>query len=321
MNKLLFFCFASAVLLFSIIVINISPIIKGLLYSGGIDYTHSCKYYSDQYDYNEKHNKNNDALLDFDKKNVNRCNRIHAMTGLEYTSLNVNLFIGFVCALLGLLVYLNIVEDRGKIAGLIGLGGGVVGFVLTFVYVIYSGLIFDDRAEYPSSLPPPSDKDFKIDSDGAFLKWDDSRGSYTCIFYDKDNRDSIYLRYSDYGNKFLSYNKDSHEDFNDEEKYKTINSNSDNRCNSYESTYFQTSNWIDWDKCKDIDEKKGSYNIPKYSNCDKIFHFDRSEDSNKNKIIFDKWLTSLIFSCFICLFNIGLAIFGFLLFKGSHNTI
>ena len=318
MNKLLFFCFASAVLLFSIIVINISPIINDL-YNAGIDYDDSCKYYSDQYDYNEKHNKNNDALLDFDKKNVNRCNRIHAMTGLEYTSLNVNLFIGFVCALLGLLVYLNIVEDRGKIAGLIGLGGGVVGFVLTFVYVIYSGLIFDDRAEYPSSFPSPSDKDFKIDSDGAFLKWDDSRGSYTCIFYDKDNRDSIYLRYSDYGNKFLSYNKDSHEDFSDEEKYKVMdNSASDNKCNSYSSSGIYDN--IDWDTCKNIDEKTG-YNIQKYSNCDKIFHFDPSEDTNEKKIIFDKWLTSLIFSCFICLFDIGLAIFGFLLFKGSYSTI
>ena len=48
----------------------------------------------------------------------------------------------------------------------------------------------------------------KVDSESAHLKWDDSKGGYVCIFYNKDKKDSVYLKYSDYGNKYLNYNKD-----------------------------------------------------------------------------------------------------------------
>ena len=67
-----------------------------------------------------------------EEKKINRCNRQHAMEGLEYTSLILNLVIGFICALLGYLNYMNL-GNIGKISGLIGLGGGAVGFVLTLV--------------------------------------------------------------------------------------------------------------------------------------------------------------------------------------------
>ena len=57
--------------------------------------------------------------------------------------------------------------------------------------------------------------------------------------------------------------------------------------------------------------------------CDKIYKVDFTTD-NENKILYDRWLTSLILSCFIFLFDIGLAIFGFLLFndsKGSSGSV
>ncbi len=91
------------------------------------------------------------------------------------------------------------IGNVGKIAGLIGLGGGAIGFVLTLVYVIESGLVFNDI---------DGSGNLRINSDGAILEWDSSKGSYTCIFYDEDNDDSVLLRYSDYGNKYLNYKKD-----------------------------------------------------------------------------------------------------------------
>ena len=53
--------------------------------------------------------------------------------------------------------------------------------------------------------------------------------------------------------------------------------------------------------------------------CDKIFYIERV-DNFECKIVYDRWLTTLILSCFILLLNIGLSIFGFLLFNGSGKT-
>ena len=47
----------------------------------------------------------------------------------------------------------------------------------------------------------------KIDSELAYMKWDNTKNSSVYIFYDKDNKDSLYLKYSDYKNKYLNYKK------------------------------------------------------------------------------------------------------------------
>ena len=44
-------------------------------------------------------------------------------------------------------------------------------------------------------------------------------------------------------------------------------------------------------------------------------------DTIENKYLFDKWITSIIFSCLIIVSDIGLAIFGFLLFKSDGSGI
>ena len=233
-----------------------------------------------------------------------------AMVSLEYVAFDLNIICGGICALLGLLVVLK-VGDIDKITGLIGLGCGVVGFVLTLVYVIESGLVFNDIENDPT---------LKIDSDGAVLEWDNSKDSYVCIFYEKDNEESIYRKYSDYGNKYLSYNKDVY--FWEEDKKYEID-----RCNIYSHGGSSPINYYD---CEGYDDKtrprpKRSYYDPndftkKLGDCNKLYYFDANNSSNYSKILYDRWLTSIILSCFIFLLNIGLAIFGFLLFNGSGKT-
>lgn len=66
---------------------------------------------------------------------------------------------------------------------------------------------------------------------------------------------------------------------------------------------------MNWNDCKNFDEKANQ--LPKLPNCNKLFYIDTSQKTNTYKIIFDKWLTSIIFSCFIFLLDIGLALFGF----------
>ena len=319
MYKTLYFCFAGAILLFSVIVVNIAPAINGLV-SGGYWSSLSCSYLNDEYK-NIESKKVPDNMqeyknkqLDYYKKEKNRCERKKAMVGLEYTALNINLVCGFICTLLGFFHFFNIGE-MGKIPSFAGLGTGIVGFVLTLVYVIESGLVFNDiDREFGSNGK------IRIDSDGSYLKWDDSRNSYVCKFYDKDNEDSVYLKYSDYGNKFLNYNKDVY--FKEEEK----------KYEYYETVYGGCNHLISssnlFDICKKYDEKKNPLGKLEYFDdegnkkgiCNKLYYIEDVRD-NSNKKIYDHWLTTIILSCFIFIFDIALALFGFLLMSNSNKGL
>jgi hypothetical protein len=289
---------AGGILLLSIIVVNISPAINFGMSGWSSD---SCSYYSDKYKYDEKKDltyysnsqEEKDKQLYEDKRDKTKCERKKAMVGLEYAAFNINLVCGFVCTLLGFFFYFNIGEV-GKIASFAGLGTGIVGFVLTLVYVIESGLVFNDNDEGRS---------MRIDSDGAFLKWNSKKNHYTCIFYKKDDYDSIYLRYSDLGNKYLNYNKDVRPE---EKNYKY------QYCKSLDLDYFD---------CKDAEENEYTESQKEFldgqlkpkGKCDKlIFSSPENYKDNSFKVRYDRWLTTIIFSCFIFLLDIGLAIFGFL---------
>ena len=72
---------------------------------------------------------------------------------------------------------------------------------------------------------------------------------------------------------------------------------------------------------KGSEENEYSVNQVEYSvdqsqskgKCDKLLYTNEPYyNDNLNKVIYDRWLTSIIFSCFIFLLDIGLAIFGIL---------
>lgn len=328
MYKILYFCMAGGILLFSVIVVNISPAINNL---GGIQSwsQESCKYSADTYK-NEKDKKvcsgsdilnchltqdKKDYTVDRYKREKNRCERRQAMVGLEYAALNWNLVFGFICALLGFCLFFNL-GDAGKIASFGGLGAGIVGFVLTFVYVIESGLVFTDKADHyvNDDYQGP-----RIASDGSFLEWDNSKHAYTCKFYKKKNYDSVSLRFSDFGNKYLHYNKDL--SFNPE-KIKEEYGCSTQYLENTGKWFSHPSSYKD---CKDQDELPASQTGSQTTNdltnkgCDKIYYL-QSFSNNSYKVIYDRWLTTIILCCFIMLLDIGLALFGFLVNNGSKGT-
>ena len=115
------------------------------------------------------------------------------MYGLEYSSLIVDVICGFVCTILGLLHYFDVAKPFEKVTGIIGLATGIIGFVLTFVYLVYSTYIFTND--------PYDDGDghniFKRDGDWAFAKKEGSE--FKCIFYKEGDKDSIFAKYSDLG--------------------------------------------------------------------------------------------------------------------------
>ena len=304
-KKLIYFCISSAILLFSILVFFLAPAINGLVPKKEWN-EEACQYYVDAYNgIKNDDSPENEIVAKEYKRFKDRCYQRKAMMGLEYSAYVLNILFGLVCTFLGFLYFMDIpnISKIGKIIGLIGLFCGIIGFVLTFVYVIESGLVFDSpaskcimcQAENAFSI----DYKFRIDNEGRYLKYENGR--YKCIFYDKDVLSSLYLKYSDYGNKYLGYYEDHFDYF-------------DGEC------YVDTS--IDYYYCKEREE--GRVSEPKIDNCDNLFYDYSSVNenlfSNPYKYIYDQWLTTLIFSCFIFIFHIGLAVFGFLLFREENET-
>ena len=286
---LIFFCCACAILLFTIINLSVGPIISGTV---GHDYndrffwgTANCELYKDLYD---KSNQKGDELKYDDEWKKDECIRKKAMHDMEYTSFIFNAVIGYVCATLGLLHLFEVKKEFVSKTGLIGLGCGIVGFVFSFVYVILNGLVYTSYYNYNNGNPI-----YKRDSDGAFAE---KKGSYyECIYFDSEHNDHALLaKYSDLIQKQYNYDKDLKEEYE-----KKIPSG----CKIDPSLI----------SCG-IDGKIVAYS----TSCSKLYVDDYVYNiglSVTNKDISDRFLTTLILSLFVCLANIGLAIFGFLLFR------
>ena len=201
---------------------------------------------------------------------------------MEYTTFIFDIVIGFVCGLLGLLHYLELKPDFISKTGLIGLICGAIGFIFSFVYVILNGIVFTNNYD---------DEFIKRDGDGVFAE-KTGTGKYKCLYFDeKGNRYSLIAKYSDLINKQYTYKKD---------RYKSI----DTSCikSNYGTDYIGL--------CSNSDD--GIIDVPT-ANCE--FLYASEIDENYYKDTGDRFLTTLLLSLFVCFASIGLAIFGFLLFK------
>ena len=315
-KTLIFFCISCCLLIFSIIVICTGPVITGVVSSTWKD--QNCQRYSDQRKYADDKNpvtgNLKDEYLKHLKKGQHLCERQKAMYGLEYASLVSDLFFGVLCSLLSLLHYFGIGKYCEKVTGIIGLACGVIGFILTLIYIIYSGYIFthDGPGKYydysePSSTPIShfnSGGIIKLDKDRVVAEWDGSK--YKCLYYKEDNEDSFYAKYSDLGKKQYNYHKDFELADPNSEYQKCKISVLAGAGASFPS-YLITA-------CKNP-------NTNKSPNCNKVYYSgNNDEDEISYKYEYDKWVTSIIFGCFIIALNLGLAIFGFLLFSQTEGS-
>jgi len=195
-----------------------------------------------------------------------------------------------------LLHYFDVAKPFEKVTGIIGLATGIIGFVLTFVYLVYSTYIFTND---PYENASGSTTIYKRNGDGAFAKLEN--GKYKCLFYKEGKPNNILAKYSDLGKKQYNYNK----------KYFDTNSES-YKCRFSDaalSTYYNPG---------DCSSEYPS-GLTNGNNCDYLYA--EPYDEITNKYLFDKWVTTIIFSCFIIVCDIGLAIFGFLLFKSDGSGI
>ena len=313
-NTLIFLCIASALLIFSIIVVNTSPAIN---LSGNSWRALNCKRYSDYHDYIKKKDDaftNKDEYLKLSKEGRNLCNRQKAIHGLEYSSIVCDIVLGFFCAFLSLLHYLDVGKVFEKVTGIIGLASGVICFILTLVYVIYSGYIFTND-NYGLSFDFSSDNIYKnygsipkLDKDGVFAKLDSSKTKYECVYYDANDESKFYAKYNELGQKRYNYNKDYIDPNSKFSKCRYIYSHT---ISTGGGTQTETSTHPSYSHCI-------NGITPVISDCDVLYaYYDNLDDFN-NKYIYDRWVTSIIFDSLNIALSIGLAIFGFLLFKGSN---
>ena len=292
---LIFFCCACCILVLTIINLSIGPVISKVVGVGGnpsnpldvLKYpwaTANCKalkdYYDDQEGLTETQEKTYETAIDY-------CTRAKGMHDMEYTAFIFDIVIGFVCGLIGLLHLFDLKKDFVSNTGLIGLICGIVGFVLTFVYVIFNGMVF--TGQYSG--------EYERDGDGVFAE-KQSDGSFKCLYFD-DSGDSFagMAKFSDLNKKQYNY------------KHKFYD--------GVDTTNCEDSSAKNWIKCCSTREKISgsdcSGTLSGTGNCAKLYA--EEIDSITNKDIFDRFLTALILSLVVCLANIGLALFGFLLFR------
>ena len=291
---LIFFFCACGILLFTIINLSIGPVISGKVgYTsriGGNWNTANCAFYSYLYDEAKKIKSGNELKYN-EKWTKTECERKKAMYNMEYTSFIFNIVIGFVCSLLGLLHYFEVKKDFVVKTGIIGLCCGVVGFVFSFVYVIFNGIVY--TTYYDTNI-------YKTDGKGAFAEWKNDK--YECFYYDKPKNDhAIIAKYSDLMKKQYNYNNDLYKAFNsmDSEELNCLYNNP-SACNLNEGY---------------IPIPQKTYGTNPVKKCDYLYYNSGSTNYNTNKDKSDRFLTALILSLLVCLANIGLTILGFLLFR------
>ena len=304
---LIFLCCAACILLLTIINLSIGPIINRKLDTRNISInlvtgrnfqigannwgTYNCKYLSDEYDDYKKDNSPDKTEKKYTWEwPINECKRKKAMHDMEYTAFIFDIVIGFVCCLLGLLHFFEIKKEYVLQTGLIGLGCGAVGFVLTFVYVIFNGIVYTSYYD--------DERIFKLNGDRAFAELDGNK--YKCLYFDEKGNDyALLAKYSDLIKKQYNYNKKLDDSFDSDEVSRCISSPG----NCVTDGYIQGKKYYDNAGTKE---------------CKYLYHNHKPTGiSNKDKS--DRFLTTLILSLLVCLANIGLALFGFLLFKTPNE--
>ena len=281
----LFFCCSCVILALTIVNLSIGPNITGKTSDDEPWGNLNCAKKKDDYD-----KADDGTLSDAGKKyyevQIDKCERTKAMYNMEYTSFIFDVVIGFVCGLLGLLHIFEVKKDFVANTGLVGLICGIIGFVLTLVYVIFNGLVFTGNY---------SDQG-KADENGVFAKIVSS-GTYKCLNHD-DSGDvlSVYAKISELNKKQYNYDKDL---------YKSHEDSKVGQCTE------------DVDECGSSGTISGtpgtSYRYDGTTDCPYLYIDKKSNNSNQD--LFDRFLTALILSLVVCLANIGLALFGFLLFR------
>jgi hypothetical protein len=290
----------------TIVNLSIGPIVSGAVKNTlGIDAgTLNCKKDKDTWDKAKDDGYPDDSIKYNQKYEYNACQREKGMHDMEYTAFIFDVVIGLICGLLGLLHIFEVKKDFVSNTGLIGLICGFIGFVLTLVYVIFNGLVY--TTVYVDVEDKNGDTLYK--RDGDYVIAEKEGNTYKCLYFDhKFNYNSNLPKISDLGKKQYNYDYDI---IKDNIAGKFTNCKDDSTNNIYYACTQQ-------EKLDETDAAVVNY----IGNDCKVIYVDTigSTLGITNKDLSDRFLTTLILSLFVCLASIGLALFGFLLFRNPGD--
>lgn len=309
-NNLLFLILSGALLALSVITVCLAPIINKTDGNIGNTYifqdwsTENCQKKDDEYKYKKAHDVYNPETTGNDhvkidekivKRRIEECKRHKVMYSLEYVAFIVDIVLGFICFVLGLMHFLESGNQFEKTSGMIGLVSGIIAAVITIVYVAFSALIFNNEPIVGSEILYPNK---------AYAHWNGNKYIYD---YDEDKSidedpDLSLIKYKDLGK--IQYNYDS-------EFYQmTIDSTNQNE-------YLNCR--VNKDTLNRDQKQKYQFDITK--ECEYIWSQSTIPNSyTDNKFLYDRWITTIIFGVLITVCGLCLGVFGFLLFKGKSDS-
>ena len=297
-GKLLFFC-SCMIFVLSIINLSLGPIITKRIGSNwGLD---NCEKRSD--DFLEDYKKNpNMGIQNYNIKKfiISICKTKKAMFYMEYMSFICNLCIGFIGILLGLYFLQDNMIPKTE---MIGMCCGIIGFILTFIYLVLNGIIYTQYYE-TSDI-------YKTDGDGAFAKYAKNKG-YECLYFnDIGDHISIIAKYSDYIKSQYNYNKKLSDSFNKDPIIQSCKGSTDNIISCGNNEYLKTT--------KSYNDESG-IQVP----CEKLYYLNNNIQLDQF-YLYDKSvhiLMALLISLFILLCYCGFIYFSFNISKdGSYTSI
>jgi len=283
-SKFNFTIVSITIFIFSIITICCAPIINKIYDDFENWKSLNCGIFSDLI------NSKDIGLNDYEnyKYLKSLCQRQKSMYDLEYTSLIFSTTLSFICFCLSLFIQLEIGTNYKNKIGLFSFFSGIICFILTFIYVCYSGYIFNNDIAYGKI----EQRSFNIDNsikklfpNGATYKLSDNK---YITAYDEDTNDySNFIKYKDLGDRIYNY---------DEEL--SIKYYSNMSCFMRNVTLRQSP--IDY-SCKYI--------------------FTEPNLNPSNKYLYERWMATLVLSSFIFIFNICLSLLGFKLYKDKKEEL
>ena len=192
--SLIFFILSCSILALTIVNLSIGPNINGKNDDWN---SKNCPILSDELS-DAKEKEEPQEELEKKERKVNECRNKKAMYNMEYASFIINAIISFISTLLGLY---NLQKESVPRTGIMGMVLGIIGFILTFVYVVLNGIVYTNY--YDTKI-------YKRESDGSVAELvEGETNKYKCLFFNKENdTEALYAKYSDLIKSQYNYNRE-----------------------------------------------------------------------------------------------------------------
>ena len=148
-KNLIFFFISCCTVSFSIIVIYLDSFISNILNTNLRNKQYQLFRNFDETNYYDEKSVSNKEMKTKIKTYLNKgkklCTSNKMMNKFKYVSFYVNIFFGILSAILSLLHHYNIARRFERYTGLLGIISGIVGIILTSMFIVYNGLLINNE--------------------------------------------------------------------------------------------------------------------------------------------------------------------------------